>query len=257
MMEGKGLVQDRKHSRNIPALLLLLFLLIAAGMTVISQNNYQRNLVEVEVIQPVKKALQYTIEYLADLQETEAGFVIRWEMEESGEYAQRGEVWVYPVYLENNVSVKGKLIPSYIKGTAYPGLWVHASKNSETGIYTMETTVEEFPAELVEAEFLMVEVIFAGTEYETVIPCSAITSSKGSTESSRVYIIEEIPKIWGTALSVRTAPIMILETNGIEAAIGNVISSDIVADIDQYGVQEGLQVKVFYREAEENEEKKE
>lgn len=243
---------------NIPILLLLIFFALAAWMTVISQKNYKKNLVEVETVQPSKKALQFTIEYLAEYKETESGAVIQWEMEDLGDYAQEGSVQIYPVYLENSVTVEGRLVPSYKKGNSYEGLWIHASKKPESGTYIMETTIETFTSEIIEAEFLMAEVAFTGAEYEAVIPCSAIVSPKSSTESSRVYIIEEIPKIWGTALGVKSVPIIVLATNGTEAAIGNTISFDIIADVKKSGVYEGLQVKLSNPDegGEGNEEKK-
>ena len=121
----------------------------------------------------------------------------------------------------------------------------------------METTLEEFPPEIIEAEFLMVEVVFTGAEYEAVIPCSAIISPQSSTETSRVYVIEEIPKIWGTALSIKSVPVMILSTNGVEVAIGNTISLDIIADVRSNDIYEGAQVKLLNSEGGEgNEEEK-
>ncbi|MCH5345035.1 MAG: hypothetical protein J1E64_13455 [Acetatifactor sp.] len=243
---------------NIPVTLLLCFFIIATWMTIFSQKNYRENLVEVEVVQPSEKALQYKIEYMAEYRETENGQVIQWEMDELGEYAKEGFVQIYPVYLENNTTEEGKLVPSYRKGNVYEGLWIQGTVNSESNSYIMETTIEEFPPEIIEAEFLMVELVFTGAEYEAVIPCSAIISPKSSTETSRVYVIEEIPKIWGTALSIKSVPVMILATNGTEAAIGNTISLDIIADVRSSDIYEGAQVKLPNSEigGEENEEEK-
>lgn len=229
---------------NMPVALLLCFFIIATWMTIFSQKNYRENLVEVEVVQPSEKALQYKIEYMAEYRETETSQVIQWEMDELGEYAKEGFVQIYPVYLENNITEEGKLIPSYRKGNVYEGLWIQGTENSESNSYIMETTIEEFPPEIIEAEFLMVELVFTGAEYEAVIPCSAIISPKSSTETSRVYVIEEIPKIWGTALSIKSVPVMILATNGTEAAIGNTISLDIIADVRSNDIYEGAQVKL-------------
>lgn len=248
----------RHQTLNMPVMLLMIFFAIAVWMTVFSQKNYKENLVEVEVVRPSKKALQYKIEYLAEYRETEDGKVIQWEMEDLGEDAQEGFVQIYPVYLENNVTTEGKLIPAYRKGNAYKGLGIHGSRNPESGGYIMETTIEVFTPEIVEAEFLMAEVVFTGAEYEAVIPYSAIIPPKSSTETSRVYVVEEIPKVWGTALGIKSVPIMVLETNGIEAAIGNSISFNIIADVKRAGVYEGMQVKLpnLDEEGEENEEKK-
>lgn len=234
----------RQRNLNMPVILLLIFFIIAAWMTVYSQKNYEENLVEVEVVRPSKKALEYTIEYLAEYRETENGKVIQWEMEDLGEYAEEGSVRIYPVYLENSVTTEGKLIPSYRKGNAYEGLWIRGSEIQESGAYLMETTIEVFTPEVTEAEFLMAEVSFTGVEYESVIPCSAIISPRSSTDTSMVYVIEEIPKVWGTALSIKSVPIMVLATNGTEAAIGNTISLDMIADAQNTGVYEGLQVKL-------------
>ena len=229
---------------NMPVTLLLCFFIIATWMTIFSQRNYRENLVEVEVVQPSEKALQYKIEYMAEYRETETGKVIQWEMDGLGEYAKEGFVQIYPVYLENNITEEGKLIPSYRKGNVYEGLWIQGTENLESNSYIMETTIEEFPSEIIEAEFLMVELVFTGAEYEAVIPCSAIISPKSSTEANRVYVIEEIPKIWGTALSIKSVPVMILATNGTEAAIGNTISLDIIADARSNNIYEGVQVKL-------------
>jgi hypothetical protein len=242
---------------NIPVMFLLFFFIIAAWMTIFSQKNYRRNLVEVEVVQPSEQVLQYKIEYMAEYQEKENGKVIQWEMDELGEYAKEGCVQIYPVYLENNVTAEGKLSPSYRKGNAYEGLWIQGTENSESNSFIMETTLEEFPPEIIEAELLMVEVVFTGAEYEAVIPGSAIRYPNSSTETSRVYVIEEIPKIWGTALSIKSVPVMILATNGTEAAIGNTISLDIIADVRSNDIYEGAQVKLLNSEGGEgNEEEK-
>lgn len=234
----------RPRGFSMPVMFLLCFFIIAAWMTVFSQKNYRENLIEVEVVQPSKKALQYKIEYMAEYRETETGKVIQWEMDELGEYATEGFVQIYPVYLENNVTAEGKLIPSYRKGNAYEGLWIQGTEDPESNSYIMETTIEEFPPEIIEAEFLMAEVVFTGAEYEAVIPCSAIIGPKSSTDASRMYVIEEIPKIWGTALSIKSVPVMILATNGTEAAIGNTNSLDIIADVRSSGIYEGAQVKL-------------
>ena len=82
---------------NMPVTLLLCFFIIATWMTIFSQRNYRENLVEVEVVQPSKKALQYKIEYMAEYRETETGKVIQWEMDGFGEYAKEGFVQIYPV----------------------------------------------------------------------------------------------------------------------------------------------------------------
>lgn len=233
---------------NMPGMFLLLFFIIAAWMTIFSQKNYRENLVEVEVVQPSKQVLQYKIEYMAEYRETENGKVIQWEMDELGEYAKEGCVQIYPVYLENSVTAKGKLSPSYRKGNVYEGLWIQGTENLENNSFIMETTLEEFPPEIIEAEFLMAEVVFTGAEYEAVIPCSAIINPKSSTEASRVYVIEEIPKIWGTALGIKSVPVMILATNGTEAAIGNTISLDIIADVRSNDIYEGAQVELLNSE---------
>lgn len=242
---------------NMPVMFLLFFFIMAVCMTIFSQKNYRKNLVEVEVVQPSRQVLQYKIEYMAEYRETENGKVIQWEMDELGEYAKEGCVQIYPVYLENNVTAEGKLSPSYRKGNVYEGLWIRGTENSENNSFIMETTLEEFPPEIIEAEFLMVEVVFTGAEYEAVIPCSAIISPQSSTETSRVYVIEEIPKIWGTALSIKSVPVMILSTNGVEVAIGNTISLDIIADVRSNDIYEGAQVKLLNSEGGEgNEEEK-
>lgn len=251
---------NRNRNKNKAAYLLGLFFLIAAGMTKISQRNYQRNLLEVKVVQPIKKALLYTKEYQAECKETEHGMVIQWEMEEFAKQAQEGEILIYPLSLKNHATEMGKLVPFYEKGTPYQGLSIRMVQQLESGSYQMETSIEEFPSDVTEAEFLMVEITFYGEEQSAVIPCSAIVSPSASTESSKLYIVEEIPKIWGTALQLKAKPILILESNGLDAAIGNLISSVIVADVKQSGVYEGAQVKLFDEgldsEEEENEQKK-
>lgn len=251
---------NRNKNKNKAAYLLGLFFLIAAGMTKISQRNYQRNLLEVKVVQPIKKALLYTKEYQAEWKETEHGMVIQWEMEEFAKQAQEGEILIYPLSLKNRATEMGKLVPFYEKGTPYQGLSIRMVQQLESGSYQMETSIEEFPSDVTEAEFLMVEITFYGEEQSAVIPCSAIVSPSASTESSKLYIVEEIPKIWGTALQLKAKPILILESNGLDAAIGNLISSVIVADVKQSGVYEGAQVKLLDEgsdsEEEENEQKK-
>ena len=101
--------KNYEKKERIPVLLLFLFFLIAAVMTIVSQKNYERNLRLVAVMQPVKKSLEYTKEYMAVYKETQNGNVIQWEMGEEAEYAKEGEVWIYPVQLENQVTETEKL----------------------------------------------------------------------------------------------------------------------------------------------------
>lgn len=254
--------QTKDKGRNkkritMPVLLLLLFFLVAAGMTIISQKNYERNLLSVTVIHPVKKRLPYKKEYMAVYQETSDGGVIQWEIGEEAEYAKNGEVWIYPVYLENQITESGQLIPYYVKGEGKQGLGISVVKNLETGGYTMETKVETDSNRWAEEEQIMAVVSYMGMQRESVIPCSAVINPKIPTESSRIYVIEKIPKVWGTALSIQSMPVMILETNGIEAAIDNTILADIVADAKALGLYEGIQVKLLEEGESESEEEKE
>ena len=124
--------KNYEKKERIPVLLLFLFFLIAAVMTIVSQKNYERNLRLVAVMQPVKKSLEYTKEYMAVYKETQNGNVIQWEMGEEAEYAKEGEVWIYPVQLENQVTETGKLVPYYKKGEGIQGQWIHMKKNSDT-----------------------------------------------------------------------------------------------------------------------------
>lgn len=253
-------LKKRITQRKIIVYLLGLFFLIAVIMTNLSQKNYQNHLTEVNVVQPIKKKLLHTREYMADYQKTEDGIVIQWEMEEFGELAKDGEVWIYPITLQNQVTEKGNLVPFYIKGTAYPGLWIQIAQKLESGTYQMETSLKDVPSELIEADFLMAVVTFYGQEQKSVIPYSAVIPPATPTESYRLYIVEEIPKIWGTALQTKAVPILILESNGTEVAIGNTILSAIVTDIKQSGIHEGMSIKIFentfYPEEEENYEEK-
>ena len=177
-------------------------------------------------------------------------------MGEEAEYAKNGEIWVYPVCLENQITETGQLIPYYVKGEGKQGLWVHAVKNLETDGYTMEAGLEADSGEWSKAERIMVVVSYMGMQREAVIPYNAVINPKVPTESPRIYIIEEIPKIWGTALSIQSVPVMILETNGTEAAIGNTVLADIVAEAGILDLYEGMQVKLFGEGESESEEEK-
>ena len=168
----------------------------------------------------------------------------------------RGEVWIYPVYLENQITESGQLIPYYVKGEGKQGLEISVVKNLETGGYMMEARVETDSNRWAEEEQIMVVVSYMGIQRESVIPYSAVIKPKTPTESSRIYVIEKIPKVWGIALSIQSMPVMILETNGIEAAIGNTILADIVADTKTVGLYEGIQVKLLEEGESESEEEK-
>ena len=234
-------ILEKWKALNITVKLLCGFFVVAMIMTVISQINYNNNLTVVRVLHSTDKAISHTAQYAAEATDS---YSCNWTMEEEGEFLELDdEITIHCVTISSKRNVKEVLKPYYetvksVKGSITDVYYDEIDKLYHVSAASQETILEE------NVDLVIAEVNYTGNRRSYVIPYDSIIQAKSMNESSAVFIIEEISKVWGTEYRLVRKPIDIIETNGVEAAINSDISSYIVEDAANMNLYAGQAVKI-------------
>lgn len=230
---------------------------------------------------PESGRLQYTMEYLAD---SEDGTVFSWEMDAEAEHLWVGyAVTIYQAVLQNGRKSTGGLAPYYEKTFLADGVVTMVDQEEERGVWFLKAKISEEvledgaerknSAEKTESDLsaslmdhgaeentvreehtvFIIEVSYGGEAVSGIIPLSwnSIIAPMAEQDSSAVYTIRPVEKVWGTEYQIERKPIFIAEENGYEAGITNILDEGIVynaAWLDWMGLKPGDAVRIVEAE---------
>ncbi len=226
----------------MPAKLLCCFFVTAGIMTIISQLNYYNNLVEVTVLKPTGKTMSHTEQYIAEVSD---GYSCSFTMLEEGEFISVGDkVSLHAVKMSSRKTVTGVLQPYYEQIQSVEGTITKISHNANENKYIVSAVSKEV---LVgnDIDIIIAEVTYIGKYNAYVIPYDCIVQATREQDSSMVFLIEEVQKVWGTEYRLTKKPVNIIETNGEEVAISNNILVYVVGNAVHMQLYEGKAVKIM------------
>jgi hypothetical protein len=233
---------------KIELILLIAFFISAILLTIGSQINYKVHLSLVPVVGDEKMPLRYTMQKEALLYEKEDTYYLRWEMSEAGRWL-RTESTVKANKIEWNPTTNdyGKLRKDYAILQEQPAIITDVFYDEQETKKVLVTAVLDPNAfeDWASTDSYMVDLSFMSPAYSHVIPKSC--TQKDDVDKSFVYVVKEIPKIWGTEYVLRKEYVKIIADNGSHVALEMPPTARVVVDANYStirGYHDGLIVGI-------------
>lgn len=234
-----------KKVRFVLKIILVIYFLAAVSLTFISQWNYERRLVKVESCNCENSSLGHNVEYMGKLNSINGSYEIMCDIldykneikdcYDSGDLTDTSVSNTSILYSKDeNEKIKPEIsIIEESKATI-------SSCSIVDDILQVRMFLPDLPDSWDQNQEYIVKIAFNGTKRKNVVPSSSVISINGQ---DYVFVIEEIPKIWGTQYCVHKELVKVIESNGELKALNSLQNKKIIKYAsEQY--YEGMLIEV-------------